>query len=443
MDGPDLSHLLDDASSGVPSRDVLDGIVRRRRRSQARRARTAATLGLVLVIAGAGVGIGLSHKSGTTTALSPNAGTRPGPSMVGTLPEPGQSRVGLGSAPAGLGWVGSKSGAGFFSYANSLLPGDSVGGHGAGRLQATGTAPGLGTSLCSIWACLPSSSNGSFGDALLRHLFTRTSGGVTVRAFTARWAVAPLELVPVASGTASGGSVPGATGSSSPAGGSKGTSGGATPGSTTEVVPPPPTTGTTGTTGATGITVTTGTEPGSPVPTAVPPVSCAVTQALVVEVSDGGAVGVITVPLGPSLARPITVLLDQVVGVVEQSPMAVVVAHTTGQTAAVLAEFAGGGQDEMIVVDQWAVLVHKLAAAKTGGTGSQGVATMPGQAAVYALSSNGTVLERANLPGSGALAMAVAACLVPYGAGHKLPVSSSSGSPGSGSVVPPAKHNGG
>jgi lysozyme family protein len=137
------------------------------------------------------------------------------------------------------------------------------------------------------------------------------------------------------------------------------------------------------------------------------------------------------------------VLSDQVVGVVEQSPMAVVVAHSTGQTAAVLAEFAGGGQDEMIVVDQWAVLVHKLAAAKAGGTGSQGVATMPGQAAVYALSSNGTVLEHADLPGSGALAMAVAACLVPYGAGHKLPVSNASGSPGSGSVVPPVKHNGG
>ena len=434
MDGPDLSHLLDDASSGVPSRDVLDGIVRRRRRLQARRARTAATLGLVLVIAGAGVDIGLSRKTGTVSALSPTSGTRSGPSMVGTLPESDQSRVGLGSAPAGLGWVGSRSGAGSFSYANSLLPADSVSGHSAGQLQATGTASVFGTSLCSIWACLPNSSNGSFGGALLRHLFTRTSGGVTVRAFTARWAAAPLELVPVASGTASGGPVPGAKGSSSPAGGSKATSGGATPGSTTEVVSPPPPTGTTG---------TTGTGPGSPVPTAVPPVSCAVTRALVVEVSDGGAVGVITVPLGPSLARPITVLSDQVVGVVEQSPMAVVVAHSTGQTAAVLAEFAGGGQDEMIVVDQWAVLVHKLAAAKAGGTGSQGVATMPGQAAVYALSSNGTVLEHADLPGSGALAMAVAACLVPYGAGHKLPVSNASGSPGSGSVVPPVKHNGG
>ena len=46
--------------------------------------------------------------------------------------------------------------------------------------------------------------------------------------------------------------------------------------------------------------------------------SCAVTQALVVEVSDAGAVGVITVPLGPSLARPVNVLADQVVGVAER-----------------------------------------------------------------------------------------------------------------------------
>ena len=71
MDGPDLSHLLDDASSEKPSRDVLDGIVRRRRRLQARRARTAATLGLVILLAGAGVGIGLSRQGGRTMSALP------------------------------------------------------------------------------------------------------------------------------------------------------------------------------------------------------------------------------------------------------------------------------------------------------------------------------------------------------------------------------------
>ena len=82
----------------------------------------------------------------------------------------------------------------------------------------------------------------------------------------------------------------------------------------------------------------------------------------------------------------------------------------------------------MTVVDHWAVLVHKLAAAEAGGTGSQGSAT-PGQATVYALSGTGTVLEQADLPGSGALAMAVAACSGFNGGVHKVPGSSASGSP--------------
>ena len=68
----------------------------------------------------------------------------------------------------------------------------------------------------------------------------------------------------------------------------------------------------------------------------------------------------------------------------------------------------------MTVVDQWAVLVHKLATTKAGGTGSQGSAS-PGQATVYALSGTGTGLEQAELPGSGSLAMAVQACPDPAG----------------------------
>ena len=86
----------------------------------------------------------------------------------------------------------------------------------------------------------------------------------------------------------------------------------------------------------------------------------------------------------------------------------------------------------MTVVDGWAVLVHKLATAKAGGTGSQGSAT-PGQATVYALSGTGSVLEAAYLPGSGSLAMAVTACSGLKGGVLKAPGSSSSGSPGSAS----------
>jgi hypothetical protein len=151
-------------------------------------------------------------------------------------------------------------------------------------------------------------------------------------------------------------------------------------------------------------------------------------------VSDAGAVGVVTVPLGQSVARPFDVLADEVVGVEEQAPMAVVVAHTDGQVASVRADFVAGGQDEMTVVGQWAVLVDELAATPGGGTASQGTATSPGQASVYALSNDGTVLEQANLPGSGALAIPIAACMEPTG-GVASPA-------GSGTGTSPAQHSG-
>jgi hypothetical protein len=384
MDGPDLSHLLDDANSEKPSRDVLDGIVRRRRRLQARRARTAASLGLVIALAGAGVGIGLSRQGGGTMAALPKHPAQL-PTMSNRISTPAPSPAGLGKAPDGLGWVNAGSATGPSTSVASPSVEAASGSQSSGQLQVTSAFSSSGTSSCSIWNCSLYSPYGSIGDVRLRRQFTRTSDGVTVRAFTALWAVAPLELVPTASGSTSA---------------------------------------------ATG---TTGTEPGSSVPTLPAralPGNCAVTQALVVEVSDAGAVGVVTVPLGPSLARPVNVLSDQVVGVAEQSPIAVVVAHATGQAAAVRADFAGGSKDEMTVVDHWAVLVHKLAAAEAGGTGSQGSAT-PGQATVYALSGTGTVLEQADLPGSGALAMAVAACSGFDGGVHKVPGSSASGSHGS------------
>jgi hypothetical protein len=134
------------------------------------------------------------------------------------------------------------------------------------------------------------------------------------------------------------------------------------------------------------------------------------------------------------------VLSDQVVGEAEGSPIAVVVAHTTGQAVAVRADFAGGGKDVMTVVAHWAVLVHEQTTAKAGGTGSQGSAT-PGQATVYALSGTGRVLEQADLPGSGALAMAVAACSGLNGGVRKVSgssASSSSGSTSSGPTVSPS-----
>jgi len=240
-----------------------------------------------------------------------------------------------------------------------------------------------------------------FGPAIssvvIRHIFTRTTDGVTVRAFTSLWAAAPLELVPVV--TDSGGT----------------TSGHSSPPETR----PGPTT----------------------VPTTVLPSSCSVTRALIVEVSDAGAVGVVTVPLGPAAAQPVNVLADQVVGGAEDSPMAIVVAHVTRSTTAVGATFAAGGRDEMTVVDGWAVLAHRLPAGTSRTAPNSGEAAAAGEATVYALASNGTVIERTVLPGSGALAMAVQACAV-SGKAVSSPGFRSGGSSGSGSGHSASKPNG-
>jgi hypothetical protein len=382
MDGPDLSYLLDEANPGKPPREVLDGIVRRHRRQRARRARAAATLGIVVALVGAGVGIGLSRRGGTTVTALPKLGS--GPPTMGRNVTKLPSAMSPRSVPLGLGWVSAGSQA---ASAAPLVPfANEAAQSASGRLQVTGSATASGTTLCGVWNCSLYSPYGSVGGAVLRHLFTRTSHAVTVRAFSAVWATAPLELVATASGSA-----------------------------------PTP--------------VASGSEPTSSAPTTsarAVPLSCALKEALVVEVSDPAAVGVVTVPLGPFLARPIDVISDQVVGVSEGSPIAVVVAHTTGRTAAVRAAFAGGGTDVMTVVGNWAVLVHEQAAARIGGTGSQGSAT-PGQATVYALSGTGSTLEQADLPGAGSLAMAVGACTGTSGGSQKAAGSSAAGSSGAAS----------
>ena len=196
MDGPDLSHLLD-ASAEQPSPDVLVGIVRRHRRLKARRARAAATLGLVIVVAGAGVGVGLSRRGGgTMTALPKTSRTNMSNGLATLTPSPSTA----GSAPAGLGWV--NAGAGTGSTTNLALPMTAAAVSGT-KLQVTSAyATAGGRSLCSIWNCSLYSPYGSMGGARLQRQFNRTSDGVTVRAFTASWAVAPLELVPTAPSSA-------------------------------------------------------------------------------------------------------------------------------------------------------------------------------------------------------------------------------------------------
>ena len=202
MDGPDLSHLLDGASTEKPSPDVLQGIVRRHRRLQARRARTAATLGLVIALAGLGTGIGLSHQGRTVTAAGPpkpSAGTGKSAASASTTTPPlnmspsttttsptnhgvgavaSPSKLNLGTAPEGLSWV---YGNGSPEAANA--PAKSL----SGSLSTFGGTSA--STVCDIWGC---SSYGPFGmldDADLTQLFTRSNDGVTVRAYTAKWTV--------------------------------------------------------------------------------------------------------------------------------------------------------------------------------------------------------------------------------------------------------------
>ncbi len=469
MDGPDLSHILDDPDPATPPSDVLDGIVRRHKRLKVRRARIAASLGLVIALAGLGTGIGLNQHPTTRSVAGPpslssgdDRGLLPStttavPGAINTLPRESVT------APKGLSWVstGSEAGAGTAALEPST---HSSSGNAASsaELGTTGLNSGF-ASLCSGFGCPWYESYGFVGDANLTHLFTRTNDGVTVRAFTATWEAPPFYLSPLepqsgvaksaGSGTTSGGvtsstviSLPPTAGTAVPLSpsASTGTIEISTP-STTQAVSSPPASGTTTSTIVasslpvmtsptdTTIPSTTGTNPvtsNSSGPTAVlPSTSCGVTQALVVEVSDAGAVGVVMVPNGASsTTQPIDVLSDQVVGIQEQAPIAVVVAHTTGQTTAVKAEFASGGQDEMAVVGQWAVLVQALATSSGGGS-SQGGAI--GQATVDALSSDGTVLEHADLPGSGALAMPVAACVATtFGASGASGASGAAGASG-------------
>ena len=456
MDGPDLSHLLEGASSDKPPADVLQGIVRRHRRWQARRARTAASLGLVIALAGLGTGIGLSHQGRTTSAaraLTPTStkgglntadlpsttSTTAVPGGSATSPLPADSKLRFGKAPAGLGWV--ITGFGAVAPVASATQGAPL----TGQLHSTASGSAAVAAACTTAGCpayLPDNVLG--GATALKPLFTRTSGGVTVRAFSASWAVAPIELGPIASGSASAGS--GSMGSGSSSGAATGTSSSSVPatgtssGSGTGVTATPPVTGTipdtTTTTSDTSVPAGTDTTvPVSTPPTPEPLPSCGVTQALVVEVSDAGAVGVVTVPLGSSLDKPIDVVMDEVVGTAEQSPMVVVVAHTNSPTASVRADFGVGGQDQMDVVDQWAVLVEDLGSSTAGGSGAGSDPELLGQASVSALASDGTVLEQAVLPGSGALAMPVAACVEPAG-GVTKPV-------GAGTSSPTAKHGGG
>lgn len=314
-EGGEFSHLLD--GSTIPASDTaLRSIVARSHRHRERRLKGLTATATVIAVAAATVA-GIS-TSGSSRPLKPAAAKESAGFLApstGSTSWTKQHRA-LGNAPKDLEWsAGSKSSA----------------------AEPSSRSP-AGADICTVDGC-PGSLPVAAG--LLKRLFVRTVGDVTVRAFTEPFGIAqPLPLIPAQTGTGSSGGTTTATGAT---------------GSSSSSSPTGNPTGTTGAnaTGSTGAVVT-------------PTRSCAANQALVVEVSNPGAVGEVTVPLPgivvSSAAQPFELIDSSAVGVAESSPIEVVTMYVGPNVASVQASFSDGSTDEMTVVDAWAVLVDDGAA---------------------------------------------------------------------------------
>jgi hypothetical protein len=187
--------------------------------------------------------------------------------------------------------------------------------------------PGIATpgpDLCTVDGC---SGYLPYPSSRLQSLFDRSSGDVTVRVFSEPLVVAPL-------------------------------------------VPYVPAQSTTGATGATPVTT-----------------SCEASQALVVEVSNPGAIGEVTVPLpridSSSVSQPFDLIDSTVVGVAESSPIEVVTAYLGTNASSVRANFPDGWSDQMTVIHGWVVLVD------------DGTAPLP--ATLVALDGSGAAIHSATV----------------------------------------------
>ena len=320
---------------------------------------TTATLGSIVararsrrdrrlkIVTGVSIVIALAGAGAAGISEATRAGTTSALPRTGRLAPRSTSsawtkhRQSLGSAPTGLKWTQSSVAKGTGAAANAIVP--------------SATAKSLpGADFCSEEGCGITFSNGFIGP--LTKLFDRTSGDVTVRAFEE----STPQVLPLSSGS---------TTTSPPASGSS----------------PPQTTGNT--------------------PTGAPPVVpvCGVTQALVAEVSNPGAIGELTAPLPPAdtvsgLSEPFEVIDSSVVGVPEGSPIEVIATHVGSNVSSVEASFSDGTTDEMAVVDGWAVVVD------------DGSAPLP--ATITALDSSGNTIGTAGVTDDAAIAEPTV-CLLP------------------------------
>jgi hypothetical protein len=143
--------------------------------------------------------------------------------------------------------------------------------------------------------------------------------------------------------------------------------------------------------------------------------ACFASEQLLVEVSDGGAIGQVYVPSARAAKSVIGYVEDQVVGAEEGAPMAVVAVKVGSGVTSVSASFTSGAEDEMAVVDGWAVLATTLA---------PGASARAAGAQIEALDSSGRIAARANIDEAPGYA-APAFCVPPLHGERPLPASAS------------------
>ena len=340
----EFSHLLDEADGSATS-STLASIVARSRRRRERRLKVITGASIVVALAGASFA-GITRATNDTTAASKSNNTRSeGNRTQPTTPAWTKQHQTLGAAPKGLQW--------------SLLPANSAKAPSSAAPNAARTLPG--TDICTVDGCGVPYPVGLGGP--LSELFLRTTGDVSLRAFTE-----------TTTGIAAGSGV--------------------SSGSVSSASPRATTTSPSGSLGSTGT---------APAPSAPIYASCESTRSLVVEVSNPGAVGTVMVSL-PSISitepgQPFDVIDSSAVGVAEASPIEVLTVRVASGVNSIQANFADGTSDQMAVVGGWAVLVD------------DGNAPVP--ATLKALDTSGNTIATASVNDADAIAQPEQ-CFVPF-----------------------------
>jgi hypothetical protein len=361
-DLPPLDELLGGDAGPAASTQNLEGVMRRHLRH---RRRWTTGIAAAVLAAGTGGGVVAAELLATsapaavnaprTTTVSPGVGSTAGPQPSVT----GPSANGVDfvpakiSAPSGLDWALS---------APALVPATATTANGG--TSATGGQNGVVPGVCTVTGCF---GDDSLADAThVTRLFDRTVNGIDVRVFQVSYsygrqdlkgvAVPPDEASPPSSGASSSGSPPSGAGTAS-----SGAANGSTVTATPSIAP-----------------------------------SCLIGTELVVEVSDQAAVGEFVVPLPGGSPNSVDMASEDVVGVEEGSPMAVLAVKVGAGIDEVRATFGSGQSDAMAVVDGVAVLVAPV---------PSGLATTSDAAAsVVASNASGHVVEHFQLPGTPSLA---------------------------------------